>query len=498
MSWKTEYVNIIPKVFPPLGFGDLRNLSLTEYFSKRFEEFILNGSATVKGLLFYIEKFIDKNQFAVKGASCYHALISIINFILKHTDKNEPPKAVVNLLADWSKAFNNVNHNIVMRILIFLGVPQWILRLILSYLKNRKMIVRFRGCESPEKDIPGSAPQGTLLGVVIYLLYINPIGFPGEATLDIHEALTSYWCQYDIPNYIQPQNEPMQSPKILNATKFMDDATCQEVVDIKSSLCSNIDRSGPLPFHESSGKVLPGENSLLQDEYVKIKTISDQREMILNAKKTVLFVVNFTKIHQFKPLLKIPGENKYLEVVQETKLLGYWLTSDMKPHTHICYIIAIANKRIWTISKLKKAGVSDTDLKFFYEMKIRSVLETSAVVYHSMLTKEDSNNIERVQRVVVRTIMGTRYHNYEDSSIYLNLEELSVRREQLCLTFALKCFNSEKFKHLFIPTHNSGHNVREVRRLLEPLCERDRYQNSPLVYLTRILNKYFSLNTDNK
>ena len=316
--------------------------------------------------------------------------------------------------------------------------------------------------------------------------------------MTIHDALTSYWSQYDIPSYQQPELPPNTeiqnplSPKTTNSTKFMDDATCQEVIDITSSLCSNIDRSGPLPYNQSSGKVLPGMNSLLQLEINQIKTISDQREMILNAKKTVLFVVNFTHIHQFKPLLEIPGVNKLLDVVQETKLLGYWLTSDMKPHTHIKYILAIANKRIWAISKLKKAGVSDEDLKYFFVMKIRSVLESSSVVYHSMLTIEDTQDIERVQRVVIRTIMGTRYQSYEDSLTFLNLEDLSVRREELCLTFALKCLNSAKFGHLFTPTPNVGYNVRELRHFVEPQCDTDRYLNSPLVYLTRILNEYFS------
>ena len=46
-SWETEYVNIIPKEFPPKDYGDLRNLSLTEFFSKRFEEFLLKGTASV-------------------------------------------------------------------------------------------------------------------------------------------------------------------------------------------------------------------------------------------------------------------------------------------------------------------------------------------------------------------------------------------------------------------------------------------------------------------
>ena len=79
-SWKTEYVNIIPKVFPPNDYGDLRNLSLTEFLSKSFEHFLLDGTPTVNGLTFYIKRYIDRNQFAVSGSSYSHALIEIIDF----------------------------------------------------------------------------------------------------------------------------------------------------------------------------------------------------------------------------------------------------------------------------------------------------------------------------------------------------------------------------------------------------------------------------------
>ena len=122
--WKTEYVTPHPKVLPPVYYGDLRNLSLTEFFSKAFERFILKGINSVKGLLHYITKYYDPGQFALPGASCSHALISTINFILKNTDNPNKPTAVINLLADWSKAFNKVNHNIIIRILIASKVPQ--------------------------------------------------------------------------------------------------------------------------------------------------------------------------------------------------------------------------------------------------------------------------------------------------------------------------------------------------------------------------------------
>ena len=133
----------LPKVFPPANYDEMRNLSLTENLSKGFERLLLKGTPSVKGLLHYIKRYFDPGQYAVPGASCTHALIKIIDFIMKNTDDSSSPKAVVSLLADWSKAFNLVNFNIIIRILIALKVPEWLLRIMTSYLENRKMYCRY-------------------------------------------------------------------------------------------------------------------------------------------------------------------------------------------------------------------------------------------------------------------------------------------------------------------------------------------------------------------
>ena len=169
---------------------------------------------------------------------------------------------MVNLLADWSKAFNKVNHNIIMRILVALKVPQWLLRLILSYLQNRKMILRFRNCSSDPKDLPGGCPQGTLIGVILYILYINPIGFPGEVTLQVNDIVNKYWNTLDDLPDLSSSNITL--PTTMNIAKYMDDVTIQEAVDLTTSLATKLDRSGPLPWWESSGKLLPNSNTLLQ------------------------------------------------------------------------------------------------------------------------------------------------------------------------------------------------------------------------------------------
>ena len=136
--------------------------------------------------------------------------------------------------------------------------------------------------------------------------------------------------------------------------------------------------------------------------------------MVLNAKKTKMFIANFMKHHQFKPLLTIPSEVVPVEVTLETKLLGYWLTTDMKAHKHVQYIVSRSIKRIFVISRLKSAGCGVDDLIYVYVLLIRSILETACPVFQPMLTSEDKSTIERIQKIVLKIILGDKYVSYED------------------------------------------------------------------------------------
>ena len=485
-DWKMEVVIPHPKVFPPETYSDLRNISITEWLSKAFENFLLNGSSSVNGLLHYISKYYDPDQFATGGSSCTHALIKIIDFMLRNTDKDNPPKAVISLLADWSKAFNNCNHNIILRILQTMGVPHWLLRLIRSYLTERKMKVKFRGKFSNTMNMPGGTPQGTLLGVVLYILYINPIGYPGEITLQVGDTLTKYWEDLVLPERLPDSNEKL--PESMQSTKYMDDATVQEVIELNKCLASNIDRSGPLPYWESSGKVLPNENCLLQTEIETMKTISDSREMHLNSKKTTIFITNFSKIHQFRHLLKIPGSQDTIELTFETKLLGYWFTSNLKPHKHVEEMLKTVYQRMWSISRLKSAGVSDEDILYFYCLKMRSVLEFVCPIFQPMLTKEQ---FERIQKIVFKVILSERYVSYENSCQLFEMNTLEERRENLSLRFALKCIKNGRLASLF-PLNDIREDLRKQEKFVVPFAQTRRYQKTPVPYLASLLNEYFS------
>ena len=139
-------------------------------------------------------------------------------------------------------------------------------------------------------------------------------------------------------------------------------------------------------------------------------------------------IINFTNDHQFQSLLTIPGSSSPILLTFQTKLLGYWMTCDMKPDVHVKYLLGIAYSRLWAISRLKSAGSSDDDILHFFNIKIRSVLEYSAPVYTPMLTVQNINNIERVQKIEIKVILNEKYEAYHEACQLLHTQSLKARR----------------------------------------------------------------------
>ena len=98
----------------------------------------------VSWLLEIVGKKMDFRQYGGnKGNSISHYLIEFLNFIL-HQQENEAT-AVLACLVDFSKAFNRQDHSILVTKLSDMGVPGWLLRLVIAFLKNRTMKVKYMG-----------------------------------------------------------------------------------------------------------------------------------------------------------------------------------------------------------------------------------------------------------------------------------------------------------------------------------------------------------------
>ena len=178
-----------------------------------------------------------------------------------------------------------------------------------------------------------------------------------------------------------------------------------------------------------------------------------------------------------------------LEVVQEMKLLGVIITSDLKWHRNTENITNKAYKRLWIIRRLKQMGASTEALIDIYTKHVRSVLEFAAVVWSSSLTQENIRTIERVQKSAFAVIIGSRYQTYEEACVKLNMETLSKRREKLSLKFATKSFKHSIHTQWFVPYHSET-RTRIQKPLLNPVQGRtERLLKSAIPYLTTLLNK---------
>ena len=136
----------------------------------------------------------------------------------------------------------------------------------------------------------------------------------------------------------------------------------------------------------------------------KIKDWTEKQKMILNQKKTKVMLFNFTDNYKFTT--KFLLNNEIVEIVEQSKLLGVILSDDLKWDKNTEYVVKKANLRMQLLRKVADFTTSTEEKKNIYVLFVRSILEQSCVVWHSSLTEDNSNDLERVQKSAVRIILG--------------------------------------------------------------------------------------------
>ena len=124
------------------------------------------------------------------------------------------------------------------------------------------------------------------------------------------------------------------------------------------------------------------------------------------------------------------------------------------------------------------------DLIDVYNSYIISLLEYCSVVWHSTLTVQQSHNIERVQKLCLKVILGSDYESYDQSLVVCGLEKLSIRRDSRCLKFGLKSLLHTQHCNLF-PVN--PHVLKSTPN------RTGSYRMSSLPYIQRMLNLLLSI-----
>ena len=430
-AYKKAEIVPIPKVNPPRSLSDLRPISKTPIGGKMIEK------ALVSELERDINGKLDNTQYGnCRGSSTTHYLIKLTDQAFSSTDKGHATTAIT---IDYSKAFDYVDHNVLIQKLVQLGVRGRVINLIISFLRDRSHNTNILGNKSDFARITCGVPQGTVTGPKLFVILIN-----GDKT----SLVTNYKFVDDKTLVLSYTGDPTK--------------TLQEALDIE------------------------------------IKE-TEKDKMIINESKCHSITFNFSKNN-------IPPQNLMLNgniIKPETKikLLGVYLTSDLKWTENTSNICSKINRKLYLINKLKYFGLQKEELVTAWKSILRPISEYAVPLWHSGLTEYDSDRIEMLQKRVLATILGTIYidhkkhYKVEDGYVsydvalqLIGLTTLKHRREVLTNKFALDTARSQKHNDLFIKNQNNYMATRKRLVLKEPNCETDRYAKSAVPYMTRLLN----------
>ena len=131
------------------------------------------------------------------------------------------------------------------------------------------------------------------------------------------------------------------------------------------------------------------------------------------------------------------------------------------------------------------------DLVNVYMLLIHSILETACPVFQPLLTNENKESIERIQKIVLKVILGDKYLSYNQACNDVNLATLEERRTQICLNFGIKCLSHPHHKTLFPRDPDTGYFTRHPDIMYQPWCKTTRYSKSPVPYIAKLLNEHY-------
>ena len=301
---KIADVIVFPKTNPP-DILNLRPISLLPTPAKVFEKVLLYY--TKEELL----KHYDSYQFGFrpKSSTCT-ALIYLHDFLTKNLD--DIHVLGVEIVAyDFKKAFDKLNHDILITRLVDLNLPNDLIILIQSYLQDRCQRVRIGTIHSNILPVISGVPQGSLLGPFLFCLFVS--------------------------NLI-PINE---SSRLI---KYADDTTLV------------------VPQYDDDLQHL-----ILSAEHENVLNWSSINKLPINIDKTMTMAI--PRAHNF-----VPHHLAQIKFVENIVYLGVTITSSLTWNTHINKIIARANRGLYILRVLKHLCSKD-ELILIYGATVRSILE---------------------------------------------------------------------------------------------------------------------------
>ena len=394
-DWKIANVSPIFKKGSKFAPGNYRPISLTSISCKILESIIKD----------HMVNHLDHNNLIgntqhgfVRGRSCTTNLLDFFEDITLNLDNNTPTDIIY---LDFAKAFDKVPHNRLLTKLRAFGINGNILSWIQDWLTNRRQRTVLNGKHSSWSDVVSGVPQGSVLGPLLFVIYIE----------DIDSCTSMISC----------------------INKFADDTKVGQAL---------INNDSPI---------------LLQDSLNKLAEWANKWCMSFNEGKcTVLHVGTNNPQHSYT-LNNISLTSSTCE-----KDVGIHITNNLKPAEHCTTVANRARHILGQIARSFHYRDKHT-LKKLYTTYVRVHMEFAVPAWSPWLLG-DINKLESVQKQAVNMISGLRGSTYEEKLDELGLTTLQERRNKLDMVETFKIINGfSKFPHsrwFKLVNETNGRNTR--------------------------------------
>jgi hypothetical protein len=420
---KTAKVIPIHKKDDPQECNNYRPISILPAISKVYEKLLLQQ------LNHYFESnnlhFQSQYGFR-KHRSTEHATIELTDKILTAMDHNETP---LSIFLDLSKAFDTLNHNILLHKLKHYGLTEKSLQLCKNYLTNRQQYVQLNETSSQMQTITTGVPQGSILGPYLFLIYVN----------DFHNCSNEF-----------------------SMIHYADDTTLTTTI--------------------STSQSTDHINSQLKNIYNWLKA----NKLVLNINKTKYMIFHTPQRKITPPKLHI--NNFPIQRVQDFNFLGITINQHMTWKTHIQKISTKIAKTNGVLNKLKNHVPNYILLKIYHSLILPHLNYGILVWGHN--TNQIIPLQKRAIRIITNSNYNA---HTDPLFKKLNLLKINDIRKTFELKFYYRFCNRqlpEYFLQSFIQTNHQIHhlNTRHSNRLTIPTHSHQLFQTGLKYTLTNTVN----------
>ena len=223
---------------------------------------------------------------------------------------------------------------------------------------------------------------------------------------------------------------------------------------------------------------------MTQNMFRRVVLRATSRGMVVNSAKTKLLCISGAQTYRAGAYFFDRDGNKQ-ETGSSLKVLGFHMDHRPSCHTHMEALRGRMRERLWLLRHLGQAGFTQQELHRVYKTVIRPILDYCSVVYHSILTDEQVQIVERLQSQALKLIYGFKA-SYSEMRDKAEVTTLRARRIEQCDRFAEKSRANPRFRHWF--PEKKSRRGRHKESFHEFTAQTDRLNNSPLFYFRRRLN----------